>query len=61
LAAVPSISTYQWSKRATKHPDGAGLKPYVDEMQRVVEKTINRRAKHQEPAGTPTEKDLVNV
>jgi len=27
----------------------------------VVEKTINRRAKHQEPAATPAAKELVNV
>jgi len=30
-------------------------------MQRVVEKTINRRPKHQEPAVTPAAKELVNV
>jgi hypothetical protein len=60
-AAIEALQTYQWSKRAAKHPDGAGLRPYVSEMQRVVEKTINRRAKHQEPAGTPTAKELVTV
>jgi hypothetical protein len=60
-AAIEALQTYQWSKRATKHPDGAGLKPYVDEMQRVVEKTINRRPKHQEPAVTPAAKELVHV
>jgi len=60
-AAIEALQTYQWSKRAAKHPDGAGLKPYVDEMQRVVEKTINRRPKHQEPAVTPEPKDLVNA
>ena len=60
-AAIEALQTYQWSKRAAKHPDGAGLRPYVSEMQRVMEKTINRRAKHQEPAGTPTAKELVNV
>jgi len=56
-AAIEALQTYQWSKRAAKLPDGAGLRPYVNEMQRVVEKTINRRSKHQEPAP----KELVNV
>jgi len=60
-AAIEALQTYQWSKRAAKHPDGAGLRPYVSELQRVVEKTINRRAKHQEPAATPAVKELVNV
>jgi len=30
-------------------------------MQRVVEKTLNHRAKHQEPAGTPAAKEPVTV
>jgi hypothetical protein len=60
-AAIEALQTYQWSKRAAKHPDGAGLKPYVSEMQRVVAKTINHRTKHEEPADEPTTKELVNA
>ena len=60
-AAIEALQTYQWSKRATRHPEGAGLKPYVNEMQRVVEKTLNHRAKHPEPAGTPAAKEPVTV
>jgi len=58
-AAIEALQTYQWAKRTAKHPDGAGLRPYVDELQRVVEKTLNHRTKHQEP--TPAAKELVNV
>jgi hypothetical protein len=53
-AAIEALQTYQWSKRAAKHPDGVGLKPYVSEMQRVVAKTLNHRTKHEEPADEPT-------
>lgn len=60
-AAIETLQTYQWSKRHAKQPDGAGLRPYVAEMQRVVEKTINHRAKHEEPSSTPAPKEPVTV
>jgi len=60
-AAMEALQTYQWSKRHAKQPDGAGLRPYVSEMQRVVEKTLNHRPKHQEPASTSTPKELTTV
>src|SRR5205085_11981803 len=61
-AAIETLQTYQWSKRHAKQSDGAGLRPYVAEMQRVVEKTINHRPKHQEPApSTPAPKELTTV
>ena len=60
-AAMEALQTYQWSKRHAKQADGAGLRPYVSEMQRVVEKTINHRPKHQEPASTPAPKELTTV
>jgi hypothetical protein len=44
-AAIEELQIYQWSKPGP-NPDGARLRPDVSEMQRVVEKTINRRAKH---------------
>ena len=60
-AAIEALQTYQWSKRHAKHPDGAGLRPYVTEMQRVVEKTINHRPKHQESVSTPSPKELTTA
>ena len=60
-AAVEALQTYQWSKRHAKLPDGAGLLPYVAEMQRVVEKTLNHRAKPENGGSTPAPKELVTV
>ena len=60
-AAMEALQTYQWSKRHAKQPEGAGLRPYVSEMQRVVEKTLNHRPKHQEPGSAPTPKELTTV
>jgi hypothetical protein len=61
-AAIDALQTYQWSKRHAKQPDGAGLRPYVDEMQRVVEKTLNHRAKPENTGNnTPAPKELVTV
>jgi len=60
-AAIEALQTYQWSKRHAKQPDGAGLRPYVSEMQRVVEKTLNHRSKAEHPGSTPAPKELVTV
>ncbi len=60
-AAIEALQTYQWSKRHAKQPDGAGLRPYVSEMQRVVEKTLNHRAKAEHTGNTPTPKELVTA
>jgi len=60
-AAIETLQTYHWSQRHAKHSDGAGLRPYVNEMKRVVEKTINHRAKHEEPAHPPPAKEPVTV
>jgi hypothetical protein len=46
-----SLQTYHWAKRAEKGPNGPALRPYLDEMQRVVRKVINRTRKK---AGSPT-------
>lgn len=48
-----ALQVYQWAKRHVKHPDGGGIKTYVDDMQRVVERTMNRRSKPQKPSGPP--------
>ncbi len=51
-SATEALQTYQWAKRHLKQPDGGGAQTYVDEMQRVVGKTINRRPKKQAPPAT---------
>jgi hypothetical protein len=48
-AGVDALQTYDWSRRAAKQRQGTNLIPYVQEMQRVIKKTINRRPK---PAGS---------
>ncbi len=54
--ATEALQLYGWAKRHARQSDGGGARPYVDEMQRVVERTINRRHKPRPPAGTlPTE------
>jgi len=49
-----SLQTYHWAKRAEKGPNGPALRPYLDEMQRVVRKVINRTKKK---AGSPATPD----
>jgi hypothetical protein len=49
-----SLQAYHWAKRAEKGPNGPALRPYLDEMQRVVRKVINRPRKK---AGTPATPD----
>ncbi|HXH41855.1 MAG TPA: hypothetical protein VNN08_24740 [Thermoanaerobaculia bacterium] len=51
-AGDEAMQLYQWAKRHVKQPNGGGARTYVDDMQRVVERTINRR-KPQNPASTP--------
>ncbi len=46
-----ALQTYQWAKRHVKQPDGGSIRTYVEEMQREVERTINRRP--QKPSGPP--------
>ena len=60
-AAVEALQAYHWSKRHAKQAGGAGLRPYVGEMQRVVEKTMNHRVKHEVPATTPAPKEPVTA
>jgi hypothetical protein len=49
-AGADCLHTYKWSQRRVKQPGGDGLRPYVAEMQRVVEKILNRRPKRPTPA-----------
>jgi hypothetical protein len=48
-----SLQTYHWAKRAESGPNGPALRPYLDEMKRVVKKILNRTKK----AGSPTTPD----
>jgi len=51
-AGDEAMQLYHWAKRHVKQPNGGGARTYVDDMQHVVERTINRR-KPQKPANTP--------
>jgi hypothetical protein len=53
VAGNEALQTYHWAKRHVKQPDGGGARTYVDEMQSVVERTMNRRHKPQTPPTTP--------
>jgi hypothetical protein len=47
-----ALQLFQWGKRHVKQPDGGGARIYVDEMQSVVDRTMNRR-KPRKPATNP--------
>ena len=47
-----ALQLFQWGKRHVKQPDGGGARVYVDEMQSVVDRTMNRR-KPRKPATNP--------
>jgi len=42
-AGTEALQAYAWAKTYAKSPGGAGLRPYLDEMRRVVKKAMNRR------------------
>jgi hypothetical protein len=44
-AGVAVLQTYRWSQHHVRHPEGDGLRPYVNEMKAVVKKAIGRRGK----------------
>jgi hypothetical protein len=45
------LRTYGIAQRLVRDPEGAGLKPYVDELSSAVKKAVNRRPKVALPAG----------
>jgi len=47
-----ALQLFQWGKRHVKQPDGGGARIYVDELQSVVDRTMNRR-KPRKPANNP--------
>jgi hypothetical protein len=47
-----ALQLFQWGKRHVKQPEGGGARIYVDEMQSVVDRTMNRR-KPRKPATNP--------
>jgi hypothetical protein len=48
-SGAEALQAYAWAKSYAKGRTGAGLRPYLDEMRRVVRKAINRR----KPSATP--------
>jgi hypothetical protein len=52
-AGDEALQTYHWAKRHVAKPDGGGARVFVDDMQRVVERTLNRRPKPKKSANTP--------
>ena len=68
-SAMEALEAYHWFQRHAGRPDGSGLRPYVGDMQRVVEKTLNHRPKQTAPApvsqsfmaGVPADDDDVVV
>jgi len=52
-AAIEALQTYRWSQYHVRHPEGEGLRPYVEEMERVVKKGLGRRAKAKTTPGSP--------
>ena len=48
------LHTYNLAQRLARDPDYAGLRPYVEEIGRVVKKVVNRRPKVAVPAGSQT-------
>lgn len=53
VSGEEALQMYQWAKRHVKQPDGGGARTYVEEMQSVVGRTMNRRRKTQTPPTTP--------
>jgi hypothetical protein len=49
-SGAEALQAYAWAKSYAKGRTGAGLRPYLDEMRRVVRKAINRR---KPPASAP--------
>ena len=47
-----ALQLFQWGKRHVKQPDGGGARIYVDELQSVLDRTMNRR-KPRKPANNP--------
>jgi hypothetical protein len=52
VSGEQALQLFQWGKRHVKQPDGGGARIYVDEMQSVVDRTMNRR-KSRKPATNP--------
>ena len=52
VSGEQALQLFQYGKRHVKQPDGGGARIYVDEMQSVVDRTMNRR-KPRKPATHP--------
>ncbi len=53
LSGEDLLQVYAWAQRAVNGPNGAVLRPWFDEMQRMMKKAINRRKKSSGPAAPP--------
>ena len=51
-AGEEALQTYKWAQRAVKSPGGDAVRPYVEEMTKVVKKALNFRPKKAAPAPT---------
>jgi hypothetical protein len=51
-AGAEALQAYAWAKAYARGRSGAGLRPYLDEMRRVVKKAMNRRKPEPPPAQT---------
>jgi hypothetical protein len=45
-----ALAVYQWAKRMARSPDMADLRPFVEQMRKVVKREINRRPVKTAPA-----------
>src|SRR5258708_19807355 len=52
VSGEQALQLFQYGKRHVKQPDGGGARIYVDELQGVVDRTMNRR-KPRKPANNP--------
>jgi hypothetical protein len=52
-AGAEALQAYAWAKAYAKGRNGAGLRPYLDEMRRVVKKAMNRRKPAETPPAAP--------
>jgi hypothetical protein len=52
ISGEQALQLFQWAKRHVKQPDGGGARTYVDDLQSVVDRTMNRR-KPQKPSNNP--------
>src|SRR5258706_1011375 len=53
VAGEAALAGYQWADRRSKRPDGAALRPFVEEMRLIVKRAINHRPQPSTPPPAP--------